>query len=189
MKHAQVNAGAEAEADRVLVERIARGDVVAMGALYDRRARQVFAVAMRIMRDRTEAEDVVHAFLALHDHAASFSPDKGTVVAWLHALVKNRAIDKRRRQSRRLCILATHVVHEHASASPDVQSAALANDVARVIEGMSDVQRRTLRLVFVEGLSLPEVARREGICLGTAKSRAARALAGVRSAVAFDLAS
>src|SRR5712692_7870455 len=91
-----------ATVDLALLERIARRDGSAIGELYDRHARVLFAVVCRIVRDEGEAEDVLQeAFLRVWQKAGTYDPVLGTPAAWLIRIARNRAIDRlRARQAR-----------------------------------------------------------------------------------------
>jgi len=178
----------EALTDAELLGLLSSGDVVAAGCLYDRYAPMLMALALRIVRDRAEAEDVIHdAFVAIADRAGQYSTDRGTVVAWLVTLVRNLSIDRTRRRDRRNFILKRVVGHEPAvpRLNPEelLQDATLRSRVRRALATLPEVQRLTLEVAFFEGLSYPEIAEREGVPLGTIKSRAARALGSLREAL------
>jgi RNA polymerase sigma-70 factor, ECF subfamily len=165
--------------------------VGAVAALYDRYAPSMLAIAIRIVRERTEAEDVVHdSFVLVGERARQYVADRGTVAAWLITLVRNLSIDRRRRTERRGAIVREVFAHEPTVESPagaDPETSALGADrrerVRRALATLPDVQRATLEVAFFEGLSYPEIAEREGVPLGTVKSRAARALAALRDAL------
>src|SRR5260370_37307432 len=75
-------------------------DRAAFAALYDRTAPQLFGIALRILRQREEAEDVLQeAFVAVWGRAASFDPEPGSVMAWLVTVLRHRASDPRRRRA------------------------------------------------------------------------------------------
>jgi RNA polymerase sigma-70 factor (ECF subfamily) len=174
--------------DADLLRRIGEGDVGAVAALYDRYAPSMLAIAVRIVRDRTEAEDVVHdSFVLVGERAGQYVAERGSVAAWLITLVRNLSIDRRRRHERRGAIARDVFAHEPAVADADPEVRALAaNERERVrlaLARLPDVQRATLEIAFFEGLSYPEIAEREGVPLGTIKSRAARALAALRDAL------
>ena len=81
---------AETRSDAELLSLIAGGDVRAVGELYDRYSPTLFPIALRIIRDRSEAEDVLHdAFVAVNERANQYAADRGTVIAWLVTLVRN----------------------------------------------------------------------------------------------------
>jgi RNA polymerase sigma-70 factor (ECF subfamily) len=151
----------------------------------------MLAIALRIVQDRAEAEDVVHdSFVIVRDRARQYVVDRGSVAAWLVTLVRNLSIDRKRRRERRGAIARDVFAHEPtfataSDADPEVR--ALDADQHRRIRlalaALPDVQRTTLEVAFFEGLSYPEIAEREGVPLGTIKSRAARALAALRDAL------
>lgn len=174
--------------DIELVRRIAAGDVVAVGLLYDRHSATLFPIALRILRDRTEAEDVVHdSFIAVSERAAQYAPERGAVIAWLVTLVRNLSIDRTRRRERRGELARDVIQHEPPPSGRDperlAEEAAERERIRAALATLPEAQRRTLEVAFFEGLSYPEIAAREGVPLGTIKSRAARALGALREAL------
>ncbi len=182
---------AEQPNDVELVRSISAGDVAAMGTLYDLYGATLFPVALRILRDRTEAEDVLHdAFVVVRERAAQYTPERGSVIAWLVTLVRNLAIDRTRRRARRGEIARDVVAHEPPASTPDPErltsEAQGRAKIRRALAKLPEAQRLTLEVAFFEGLSYPEIAAREGVPLGTIKSRAARALVALREALAEE---
>lgn len=179
---------ADAREDTELLRRIAEGEVDALGALYDRHASTLYPIALRILRDRSEAEDVLHdSFVAVSERARQFVPDRGSVIAWLVTLVRNLSIDRARRRDRRGTLAREVVAHEPPPSVRDPErqtSDAIERDrILRALASLPEAQRQTLEIAFFEGLSYPEIAARENLPLGTIKSRAARALAALRDAL------
>jgi len=177
--------------DEAALKRVLSGDDSGLEELYDRHAPFAVGVAIRILHEQTDAEDVVHdAFVAIVERAHQFRADRGTVVAWLVTTVRNLAVDRARRRSRRAQITDEELRHEPIDPIPDPESLAwLAHRhvaVTAALEKISPSQRQTLETAFFEGLSYPEIAEREGVPLGTVKSRAARALAALRAALDED---
>jgi RNA polymerase sigma-70 factor, ECF subfamily len=176
------------DADTTLVRRIGEGDAGAGGALYDRHAHVLFPLALRIVRDRAEAEDVLHdAFIALSERANQYDRSKGSVIGWLVTLVRNLSIDRTRRRDRRGTLQREVIAFEPPAETKNPEE--LTSDeyerlrVQRALSKLPEAQARTLSVAFFEGLSYPEIAEREGVPLGTIKSRAARALAALREAL------
>jgi RNA polymerase sigma-70 factor (ECF subfamily) len=178
--------------DAELLRRIGEGDTLAVAELYDRHAGLLLALALRIVRDRAEAEDVLHdAFVLVGERASQYVPERGAVGAWLVTLVRNLSIDRTRRRERRGAIARDVLAHDpqavSAQAPPDPEVlTASARDrelVRNALGTLPEVQRRTLEIAFYEGLTYAEIAVREGVPIGTIKSRAARALAALRSAL------
>jgi RNA polymerase sigma-70 factor, ECF subfamily len=188
--------GNSSSSDGDLLASLAKGDLEAAARLYDRYASMLLALSLRIVRDRAEAEDVLHdAWVTLNERAAQYSPERGSVVAWLVTLVRNLSIDRTRRRDRRGVILRRVAGEELKPAARDPEGQLLDATrfaaVRRALGSLPDVQRQTLEVAFFEGLSYPEIAAREGVPLGTIKSRAARALSSLREAldaehVSFD---
>ena len=167
---------------------IAGGDVRAVGALYDRYSPTLFPIALRIVRDRSEAEDLIHdAFVAVNERAAQYTADRGTVIAWLVTLVRNLSIDRTRRRERRGVLARDVIAHEPPASVRDPErltsDAGEREKIRRALLTLPEAQRLTLEVAFFEGLSYPEIAAREGVPLGTIKSRAARALSALREAL------
>ncbi len=174
--------------DVVAMQRVLAGDDSGLEELYDRHAPLVLGVALKILRDQREAEDVVHdAFVAVVERADQFRADRGSVIAWLVAAVRNLALDRARRKVRRAQITEEELRHEPVDGVLDPEAISLLvrrqQAVHAALEHISESQRRTLEIAFFEGLSYPEIAEREGVPLGTVKSRAARALAALRAAL------
>lgn len=174
--------------DAELLTQIAAGDVRAVGELYDRYSSTLFPIALRIVRDRTEAEDIMHdAFVAVNERAAQYAPDRGSVIAWLVTLVRNLSIDRTRRRERRGSLARDVIAHEPPASARDPErltsEASERDKIRRALSSLPEAQRQTLEVAFFEGLSYPEIAARENVPLGTIKSRAARALAALRDAL------
>ena len=174
--------------DAIVMARIRAGDDSALAVLYDRYATLALGMALKIVRDPNEAEDVVHdAFIAVVERADQFRPDRGSLVAWLVTMVRNLALDRSRRRTRRAQILDDEVRHEPPQPVLDPEQLSWVererDAVRSAMSKLSDSQRATLEIAFFEGLSYPEIAARENVALGTVKSRAARALGALRAAL------
>ena len=178
----------ETKTDVEILVLIASGEVRAVGVLYDRYSPTLFPIALRIVRDRSEAEDLIHdAFVTVNERAAQYTPERGTVIAWLVTLVRNLSIDRTRRRERRGVLAREVLPHEPPASVRDPErltsDASEADKIRRALSALPEAQRQTLEVAFFEGLSYPEIAAREGVPLGTIKSRAARALAALREAL------
>ena len=171
--------------DAALIRAICDGNAEAVGDLYDRYAPVLLPIALKIVRDHAEAEDVVHdTFVAVSDRAHRYSPERGSVIAWLVTLVRNLSIDRTRRRSRRGSIARDVLANEPPPSTRDAERLTSdASERAKIHAALGELpeaQRRTLEVAFFEGLSYPEIAEREAVPVGTIKSRAARALAALR---------
>jgi RNA polymerase sigma-70 factor (ECF subfamily) len=184
-----------ATTDVELLGRIAAGDLGAVAVLYDRHASMLLGLALRIVRDRAEAEDVIHdAFVTVGDRAGQYVVERGAVGAWLVTLVRNLSIDRTRRRDRRGAIARDVIAHDPETkmaatpVDPEAQLGAARERerVRHALAQLPEVQRTTLEIAFFEGLTYQEIAAREGVPLGTIKSRAARALAALREALGAE---
>jgi len=174
--------------DRDAMARILASDETGLEELYDRHAELAFTVAMRTVRDHAEAEDVVHdVFLAVVERAHQFEPSRGSLLSWLVIMVRNLALDRARLRGRRAQIIEEQLCHEPSEPALDPEShSSLERRGAEVrgwLASISAAQRRTLEIAFFEGLSYTEIAEREGVPLGTVKSRAARGIIALRAAI------
>ena len=160
-----------------VLRRLAEGDSLALAEFYDAHAGLAYGLALRILRDRSDAEDVVQeAFVQVWRQAARYDPARGTPQAWLCAIVRTRALDRlRRRVSRREQEEAPEPVT--AGSAPD-REGELA--VRKALLALSAEQRRALELAYYEGLTQSEIARRLGEPLGTVKTRIRSAMIRLR---------
>jgi RNA polymerase sigma-70 factor (ECF subfamily) len=178
--------------DEALLVRIAGGDRMAFSALYDRFCRPLYSLALKMLANETEAQDVVQeVFLSVWKKAATFDRARGSAFSWVVTQVRNRAID-RLRSHRRRGELIEAFGPDLESAGSEVRSASdyyEASERAREIHGAMDQlapeQRLVLRLAFFEGLTQAEIARRLNEPLGTIKARAHRAMARLRPILRF----
>ncbi len=175
-------------ADAEAIERIRQGDTSAISILYEHYGRTAYGLALKIVREAGEAEDIVHdAFVAIVHRVDQYHPARGTVAAWLVTTVRNLSLDRARRRSRRAQIVEAELKHEPppepTSPEQSLTSVREHDRVRRAMAKLPRAQRETLEIAFFEGLSYPEIAERESVPLGTIKSRAARALHALREAL------
>jgi RNA polymerase sigma-70 factor, ECF subfamily len=177
-----------AEADINVVQRLAAGDRDAVAELYDRHAARVMGLALRIVRNTSDAEDVVQeVFSQAWRTAPNYQPARGTVAGWLLMMARTRAIDRlRSRQSRRDAIDGPELDGLPADVAPVSEQLIASQQAARVREAMMTLpveQRTALELAYFEGLTQTEIAERTQTPLGTVKTRIRTALASLRRSV------
>lgn len=170
------------------LEGCARGDQACLRLLFDRLAPQMTGVALRLLRRRDLAEDVVQdAFVSIWRRAATFDPARGSALTWIFAIVRNRAITVLRLEGR------TELVDDFeplalAADSPDAEAVVSALSEAgalrRCLERLEPQRRMAIVLAYTRGLSHGELAGRMGIPLGTAKSWIRRSLLALRECMA-----
>jgi RNA polymerase sigma-70 factor (ECF subfamily) len=172
--------------DRTLLARMAQGDGDALADLYDRHARPVYSLAVRILRDGRDAEDVVQeVFAQAWRQASRYTATRGAVVAWLLTLTRSRAIDRlRARRARPDGMSDDAATIPLVDASPPIEHQLLsAEQIARVRAALDDLpllQRVAIELAYFEGLSHVEIADRLEQPLGTVKTRIRLAMGKLR---------
>jgi RNA polymerase sigma-70 factor (ECF subfamily) len=170
--------------DPELVERMVRGDRAALSQLYARHSPRLLTLVRHILGDRTEAEDVLHdTFLEAWRRAADYSPERGSVQAWLAVRARSRALDRRRAPARRDLSLASELVDETLTRRTASEAPLYAEDRGRLraaLAAMSPEERQVLVLGYFAGLSSREIALEVEIPVGTVKSRVRSALGKLR---------
>jgi RNA polymerase sigma-70 factor (ECF subfamily) len=183
-----------AELDRKEVAAIADGDQAAFGRVYDRYHRLVFALALRVLGDRTGAEEVAQdVFLRLWHRAVDFDPARGDLAGWLVTVTRNRAIDRLRSRQRRESSAWTPMpespdaaawLSPQFSTAPAVATLESAQRVGQVLAALPEAQRRIIELAYYEGYSQSEIATLLKLPLGTVKTWTRTALTTLREAIA-----
>lgn len=173
--------GRDATADELLSD-AARGDRAAFRSLYAREGAKLFALSLRILRDRAAAEDAVQdAFVDIWRKASVFDPARGSAAAWLATIVRSRSIDLLRRRGRLapmgdaadLDLLAG----SESAPGADIEGIAL----ARCVRGLPEEQRQMILLAYLDGASRDELAERFGRPVNTVKTLLRRGLAALRA--------
>jgi RNA polymerase sigma-70 factor (ECF subfamily) len=177
-----------AESDRQLVLSVAAGSSDALGRLYDRHARMVFALARRILNRLEDAEEVVQdVFSQVWREAARYQTSRATVAGWIVMLARTRAIDRlRSRQARPDQVLALDPAAAPPLLSGDISPEEITisvedvREVRQALTALPESQRALVELAYYEGLTHSEIAERTGVPLGTVKTRLRTALARLK---------
>jgi RNA polymerase sigma-70 factor, ECF subfamily len=182
--------------DAARVARAAAGDGGALASLYDAHARAVYSLALRVLGDEADAEDVVQeVFAQAWRQAARYDPTRGTVAAWLLNMARTRAIDRLRARRARpdttTTLRDTEWFDVDASGSDPGDVMVAAEDAERVRTALQELpllQRLAIELAYFEGLTQSEIAERLEQPLGTVKTRIRLGLLKLRDALAGEAA-
>jgi RNA polymerase sigma-70 factor (ECF subfamily) len=163
--------------DRVTVDRMARGDTSAVADLYDRHARAIYSLALRILSDAAEAEDVVQdVFTQAWRQASRYDAARAPVVGWLLVIARARALDRLRAQrSRIVADRMDESTPQPRDPDPSQEVLAITGEQAERLRGalsvLPDGQREAIELAYYQGLSQSDIAERLQQPLGTIKTR------------------
>lgn len=177
--------------DEELISQLAQGCDDALAVLFDRYHRLVLSIALKIVRDPGEAEDVLQTvFFDIYRAAAQFDPSKGSTKVWVLQYAYHRSINRRK-------YLGLRGFFDHAQISelevsqPEKHNgstgALTTQEAARLVrEGLATLnrsQRTALELAFFEGLSMAEIAQRTKESIGNVRHHYYRGLARLRACI------
>jgi RNA polymerase sigma-70 factor, ECF subfamily len=180
--------------DEELMACLKEGQSDALAILFDRYQKLVLSIALKIVRDPGEAEDVTQTvFLDIYRAVAQFDPSKGNTKVWLMQYAYHRAINRRQHLRGREFYkntelqeedLETRPVEGHAIfrlSSPETQAL-----VRESIAALSDKQRSVIEMACYEGLSMREIAERSGDSFVSVRHHYYRGLQALRSFISGD---
>ena len=177
--------------DKTIMRRVQAGDAAALGILFERYSRLVLNGAMRILRDRAEAQDLLqNVFLYILRRGCMFDPARGTVASWVLQLTYSRSLNRRNGYLTRLSLrevpvhVATDLADPETGADRATEKLSARKVVRLALAELTEAQRETLYLYFFEGYSLLEVSRKRNESLGNTRHHFYRGLVALRSLLA-----
>jgi RNA polymerase sigma-70 factor, ECF subfamily len=172
--------------DEALLALCSRADENALGELYDRYGRVAYGLALRIVRDRSLAEDAVQeGFLAVWRSAGAFLAEQGKPSTWILTLVHRRAVDLVRREERRRADPLDDTEQPTGEATDEeAWLRAQRQVVQEALRKLPPDQREAIELAYYGGFTQSELAERLGLPLGTIKSRMFTGLKRLRELLA-----
>jgi RNA polymerase sigma-70 factor (ECF subfamily) len=176
---APTDAAAAGDPQLALIQRVGRGDQTAFADLYDTIAPLVHGVVLKVVRDPSQAEEVVQeVFVELWRVAPRFDPARGTVTSWVATIAHRRAVDRvRSEQSARNRVEreSTRVERPHDDVADSVvavdQSQFDRRRVRRALDRLTSMQREAVELAYFSGYTYREVAVLLDVPEGTIKTR------------------
>lgn len=168
------------------IARIAQGDQLALGWLYDRYARIIYSMAYKSLGSVEECEElVIDVFAQVWRSADRYDTSRARVDTWLFMMARSRMLDRLRRRQRQTKVTDAVIALDPpgASACPGeaVEMAERRDHVRSALEQLPPEQRRVLELVYYQGLNHREIAEQTGLALGTVKTRIRLGLEKLRS--------
>lgn len=162
------------DTDPTLAAGMAAGDEHALRKLYDQLGGRVRALALRVLGNAAEADDVLQeTFVHVWQRAEQFDPGRGSMSAWVSTIAHHRAVDRlRRRGTRPMAELSASEVEVVRGADlEEVEQRQARGRIQQALAELPPEQREAIELMYFAGLSQREVSDRLGVALGTVKSR------------------
>ncbi len=173
-----------------LLQRVAVRDHASFRQLYDLTAAHLYGIAMRFVRKRELADEVLQdAFINVWQHAGSYAASLSTPMTWLISIVRNKSLDHLRKgKLEGDAVVAwddsphheTELLAEHADPLELLTVALEKRELVRRLSQLDPAHRQSLALAYYEGLSHSEIAGHLQVPLGTAKAWVRRALVRLR---------
>ncbi len=167
-----------------------RGDRTAFRRVHAVTAGRLLAICMSVTRERPAAEDVLQeVFVKIWAKAATYDPERARPMSWLGTIARNSAIDWRR--SRKMMFEPNSGdVENVASETELVEHRMIRQETeTRALQMVAELDRDTecdVRRIYLEGMTYAETAERDGVPIGTLKSRVRRALIRLRTTLNDD---
>lgn len=160
----------------------AQGDQRALRRLYEQESSHLLGVAIRITRDKSLAEDIVHdAFLKVWRGAGSFDPSRGSARGWVFSVTRHLALNVVRNHYREVPLVDEH---EQVAVNDTFEFAARSGQIHTCLEQLDPSRRRCILHAYVDGFSHSEIARKLDTPLGTVKAWIKRSLVALRECMA-----
>ena len=191
--HKMTQRADEPSDERLMTDLDGPGVEAALSKLYDRYGRTVFGVGLKILDDRSMAEELVQeVFLRVWRSSRTFDSARGSFSTWLYRVTRNVALDLYRKRAHRIRQVSDGQLHVAAERDPSagpqevVDESWLSWRVSRALEALDTPRREVIDLAFFEGLSQREISERTGVPLGTVKTRTASAYKSLRKELAVQ---
>jgi RNA polymerase sigma-70 factor (ECF subfamily) len=175
------------EQDIELLRRIGDGDRSAFDSFYDQYSGLLFSIAVKILNDAKEAEDVLQeVFMQIWNKADAYDPLLGKPASWAVTLTRNKAIDRIRASNRRSRLLEQATVEANVATDPSpsanekLHGRENAQMIRSVVAALPLDQRRAIEMAFFSGLTQDEIAKNLQEPLGTIKARIRRGMLKLR---------
>jgi RNA polymerase sigma-70 factor (ECF subfamily) len=164
------------------VRRIAAADHEALASLYDASNRLVYGMALRMLGNPADAEEVtLDTYTQVWRGASNFDERRGSVVAWIMTMARSRAIDKLRSGANRSRREEALLESDSAAAAPTAMQPGVGPEVRAALRTLAPEQREAIEMAYWYGYSHAELAARLGQPLGTVKTRIRMGMMKLRS--------
>jgi len=174
--------------DDMILARVARGDLEAFAQFYDRHSSLLYSLAVKILRDPDEADEVLQeAMVLIWERASSYEAALGKALSWAVTITRNKAVDRLRSAQRKARLLAEAAPEMEAQFlrddAPAGSRAAMGENVTiirQVLTNLPREQRQAIEMAFLGGMTHTEIAAQLGQPLGTIKARIRRGMMALK---------
>jgi RNA polymerase sigma-70 factor (ECF subfamily) len=183
--HAPSGTPAQESSLEECLHRVSLGDRAAFDRVYQAMAGPVLGLALRVLRDPAQAEEVAQEVLIeVWRTASRFDPARGSAKAWVLTMAHRRAVDRVRSeqaaQEREARVASVSASTAFDAVVECVEARLEQQRVRRCLSGLTELQRESVTLAYYSGYTYPEVAGLLGVPLGTVKTRMRDGLARLR---------
>jgi RNA polymerase sigma-70 factor, ECF subfamily len=179
------SASLQNQSDAELIFALKNGQKAALGILYDRHSPLVYGLAINVLGNAQEAEDLTQDIFLTLVRGSSYDPKRGTLRTFLAILTKSRAIDRLRSRSRTRQMMSRWQQAGQAETTPNTPldqafQQEQSQEVRLALAQLSEEEQQVLKLAYYEGFSHSAIAQQLELPLGTVKTRARRGLLKLR---------
>jgi len=174
--------------DADLFLQLQNGQTEILAILYDRHAGLVYGIALKMLGNTAEAEDLTQDIFLSLTRQCSYDAKRGTLRTYLAILTRSRALDRLRTRTRQQQKLHNQVLNESVKVSSESPMAEVSQQersyiVQSALEQLSTREREVIEMAYYQGWSQSKIAEQLNIALGTVKSRSRRGLLKLRQAL------
>ena len=166
-----------------LIDRVSSGDQGALTDLYDRTSPKLYGICLRLVANEEDAQEVLQeVYISVWRRAEQFDGSRGSPIAWLATIARNRSLDRLRARPRIVEEIeaAVHIPDHGASAFDVASRSEERRRLAACLDDLEEVPRAMIRAAFLDGRSYPELANAAAVPLPTMKSWIRRGLQKLR---------
>ncbi|MEO1432956.1 MAG: sigma-70 family RNA polymerase sigma factor [Cyanobacteria bacterium J06633_8] len=166
-----------------LFQALQAGDLSALGAIYDRYGEAVYRLALRILKDKSEAEDLAQEIFLAFWRSAKYDPNRGKMIVYLLTMTRSRAINRLHQKSSQQKLLqrCQRSTPTHSNSMMEkVSLGEVSQLIGKALEEIPESQQQVIKMAYYEGLSQSEITEKLNIPLGTVKTRTRQGLLKLR---------
>lgn len=173
------------QTDAALYRALREGNTDALGSLYDRHAALVYGIALKILGNSQEAEDLTQDIFLNLTKTTAYHPDRGSLRTFLGILTRSRAIDRIRSRRPTLSLMEGNAGYQDDSQSPfdHASQHEQSQIVQAALSQLSEREQQLLHLAYYDGLSHSAIAAQLSLPLGTVKTQVRRSLLKLRQSL------